>query len=128
MIISRIIPFIYYLRYISKRLYFKLMDTILSWLEQHMLPCFYKHFLGVECPGCGMQRSIIALLKGNLYESFLLYPPLLPFLTLLVLLITQLLFKFKYGAQTLKWVFIFNAMVIVINYLYKIILAFQLMC
>jgi hypothetical protein len=41
---------------------------------------------------CGFQRSVIELLKGNILESFILFPALIP------LLITSLLFivlKFK---------------------------------
>ena len=48
--------------------------NIISWLEQKELPCLFKKYLHVDCPGCGFQRSIIALLKGNFTESFLLFP------------------------------------------------------
>lgn len=48
--------------------------TIISWLEQIELPCLFKKYFHVDCPGCGFQRSIIALLKGNFAESFLLFP------------------------------------------------------
>lgn len=27
------------------------------------ITCVYKHFLGVPCPGCGMTRALICLLK-----------------------------------------------------------------
>lgn len=85
-----------------------------------MLPCFYKKFLGFECPGCGMQRSIIALFRGELYESFLLYPPLFFIILLLVLLIIHLIFKLKHGANILKWMFILNAIVIIISFIIKL--------
>ena len=42
---------------------------IIDWLQKHMIPCFSKKYLGIECPGCGLQRSFIALLKGNIVES-----------------------------------------------------------
>ena len=32
-----------------------------------------------------MQRSIIELLKGNLWESITLYPPLIPLIILMIL-------------------------------------------
>ena len=85
-----------------------------------MMPCFYKKFLGVECPGCGMQRSIIALLKGDFYESFMLYPTLPLIIILIVLLIVHLIFKLKYGAIALKWLFILNAAVIIISFILKL--------
>ncbi|PKP48733.1 MAG: hypothetical protein CVT95_04060 [Bacteroidetes bacterium HGW-Bacteroidetes-12] len=91
------------------------------WLEQHLLNCPYKKILGIDCMGCGLQRSLIALLKGNLVESFLLYPPLITLIIMFVLLPLHLIFKFKHGATWLKYLFIFNLSVIVINYIVKLI-------
>ena len=48
--------------------------NIITWLEQRELSCLFKKYFHVECPGCGFQRSIIALIKGNVGESFLLFP------------------------------------------------------
>jgi hypothetical protein len=97
------------------------MNTIIEWLESHMLPCFYKSFLGIECPGCGMQRAIVELLKGDIWESLKVYPPLIPILFMLAFLITHLIFKFKNGAAYLKYFFIFTTSIILINYIYKLI-------
>ncbi len=55
---------------------------MVEWLESHMLPCFYKKYFGVDCPGCGMQRSLVALLKGDLLESLHLFPALLPLMAM----------------------------------------------
>lgn len=67
--------------------------VMLSWLEQHLLPCAWKSLLGIDCPACGFQRSLVALVKGAFSQSFALYPPLLPVLLLLVLLPVYLLNK-----------------------------------
>jgi hypothetical protein len=50
--------------------------------EKLMLPCFSKQVFGIDCPGCGLQRSVALLLKGELVESFLMYPGLLPMMAL----------------------------------------------
>lgn len=97
------------------------METIIRWLEDHMLPCLYQKYLGMECPGCGMQRSFIELLKGNLLESFKLYPALLPVLFTLVLAASHLMFKFKKGPSLIVWSFSFSAAIIVINFVVKLI-------
>lgn len=97
-----------------------MLDKIADWLETHMLPCFYKKYLGVECPGCGMQRAIIELLKGNFVESIKAYPALLPLLIMLLFLILHLIFKFKNGALYLKILFILTAGTMVVNYIYKL--------
>jgi hypothetical protein len=50
--------------------------------ERHMLPCFSKQVFGLDCPGCGLQRSIALLLKGEFADSFFMYPGLLPMVAL----------------------------------------------
>jgi len=42
------------------------------------LPCVFKQFYGLDCPGCGLQRSFILLLQGEFVSSFKMYPPLIP--------------------------------------------------
>lgn len=90
-------------------------------LERHLLPCFYKKYFGVDCPGCGMQRSMIALLEGNLLESFQLFPALLPMLVMLGFLSLHLVFKFEKGGTWLKYMFIGVAAIVTINYVLKMV-------
>jgi hypothetical protein len=52
----------------------------ISWLQDHLLPCPFKYVTGLDCPGCGFQRSVLALLQGDLHKSFLLYPAAIPLL------------------------------------------------
>jgi hypothetical protein len=97
------------------------MEKIIHWLENHQLPCFYKHGIGIDCPGCGMQTAFILLLKGQFLESIKTYPALLPTLFLLSFLVLHLIFDFKKGAAILKISFIFTVAIIVINYTIKLI-------
>ena len=96
--------------------------ALISWLENNMLSCPYKKYFGLDCFGCGMQRSLIALLKGNVVESFFLYPALLPMITLFLLLIAHIIFKFEHGAKWLKYNFIFVVAIAVINFMVKLTL------
>jgi hypothetical protein len=98
-----------------------MLDKLISWLESHQQACFYKKYLGVECPGCGMQRSFIELLKGNLVESLMLYPALLPTIGLIGYLMLHIIFKFRNGATVLKNLFIINAIIVVLSYIYKLL-------
>lgn len=93
----------------------------LEWLEHHLLPCPTKHFLGIECPGCGMQRSIIELLRGNFWESIKLYPPLIPMIILLVLLGINLKVNSIALQKVLKYFFIAEVIIIFVNYIFKFI-------
>ncbi|HKL37898.1 MAG TPA: DUF2752 domain-containing protein [Bacteroidales bacterium] len=96
-------------------------EQLIQWLEAHLQPCVYKQNLGIECLGCGFQRSLIALLKGNIWESILLYPGLLPMLVLFAFLILHLIFHFKKGAAILKYIFLTDAAIIVTNYIIQTI-------
>jgi hypothetical protein len=94
---------------------------IIRWLEQHMLNCPSKQFLHIECPGCGFQRSFIALLKGDLLQSLSLYPATLPLLGMLVYTFLHVKFKFVNGARNLKYFQLICAVIIVISYSNKIL-------
>ncbi|TZF85668.1 DUF2752 domain-containing protein (plasmid) [Pedobacter sp. BS3] len=51
-------------------------------LQNYLLPCPFKKLTGIDCPGCGFQRSVVALFRGDLTESWQLYPPTIPLLVL----------------------------------------------
>jgi hypothetical protein len=56
------------------------------------IPCAFHWMTGIPCPGCGLTRSISALLRGRLSDSFWLHPlgPLL-FLALVMALVTGIM-------------------------------------
>jgi hypothetical protein len=56
---------------------------VFSWLQDLLLPCPFKVITGFDCPGCGFQRSLLALLQGQWLESYHLYPPTVPLLIVL---------------------------------------------
>ena len=94
--------------------------SLVDWLSQHLLSCPLKSNFGIDCPGCGLQRSIIALLKGNIIESFKFYPATMPLIFLICFTLVHLKVDFKFGAQFIKLMFIGIAVIILINYIYKI--------
>jgi len=102
-----------------------MFDSIISWLEKHLMPCFLKSITHIDCPGCGMQRALIELLKGNFKESFINFPALIPMLGMLFFLFLHILIKFKNGANILKYWFIFVISIMMINYIFKIIQQFN---
>lgn len=89
--------------------------SFIAWLEDHMLRCPYQEHFGISCLGCGMQRSFIALLKGDVMGSIMLYPALLPLIGMFLFLLLHVYFKFKYGAVILKWLFVFNIALTLLN-------------
>ncbi|HDZ14972.1 MAG TPA: DUF2752 domain-containing protein, partial [Pricia sp.] len=51
--------------------------------EGFMLPCLTKKYLGIDCPGCGLQRSVAFLLQGDFLAAFKMYPAIYALLPLL---------------------------------------------
>ena len=92
----------------------------ISFLEEHLLSCPWKQ-VGLECTGCGLQRSVIHLLKGEFTEAFSIYPAIYTLILMLVVLGVHLRFNLNKGALILKWLFILNISIIVIHYVLKFI-------
>lgn len=97
------------------------MHSIVHWLENHLMTCPYKALTGFDCPGCGMQRSFIELLKGNIVDSLYLYPALLPTIFTLLFTAAHLIFKFKNGPAVIKYSFISTVIIVLISYTIKMI-------
>jgi len=71
--------------------------------------------------GCGTQRSILALLEGDMALSISHFPALIPMVLMFVILVAHLIFKFKYGAEVLKWWFIATAGIALTNWSFNAI-------
>lgn len=96
------------------------MSALGDYLKAHLFSCPYKKYFHVECPGCGFQRSFVELLEGNVLLSLKLYPALIPLLCVWLLAAFHLIFKFKNGAFIIKYLFLFCALVITINYIVRL--------
>lgn len=97
------------------------MNTLLvddSW----MLPCMSKQLTGMDCPGCGIQRSISFLLQGNIVDSFLMYPGLFPGMFLFIFLVVDWFKDFKHGEQIKLWATIITIGTILSSYLIKMVI------
>ena len=98
-----------------------MFEAIILFLEQNMLSCFWVKTFGIICPGCGMQRALIAMLKGNFIESFKLYPALIPTLVMFSTLALHIFFKWKRGHLALQWMYLVTLSFIVISFIFKFI-------
>ncbi|MGM9477911.1 DUF2752 domain-containing protein [Pedobacter sp. GSP4] len=92
----------------------------MQWLSAHLFSCPFKSHFGIDCPGCGLQRSVLALFQGDLVASFKFYPATIPLIFVALFTIVHLKMDFKFGAQLIKIVFAGVAVIILINYIYKI--------
>ena len=89
--------------------------------EDYMLPCLSKQVLGMPCPGCGIQRAVSLLLKGEFYAAFLMYPAIYPILALFGFLFLDVFFKIKYANKISIGLMITSVAFILGNFLIKII-------
>lgn len=87
--------------------------------ENYMMPCVNKQLFGVDCMGCGFQRSLVLLLKGDFKEAFKMYPAIFTILLLLVLFLYQLKFKFNNSKKILIGLAITNVVIIIVSYFIK---------
>ena len=95
--------------------------NIISWLEQYQLPCLFKKYFHIDCPGCGFQRSISALLKGNVAESFLLFPTTFALLIFFVGLFVNNKYQFANNKIILNVGLVFIFITFTTSYFYKLI-------
>jgi hypothetical protein len=91
----------------------------IDWIEQHLFTCPNKYFFGLDCPGCGMQRSLLEIFRGNVFDSILLYPGLIPMMFTMVMLIVHLRFKLNNGARLLQYSYITSASVVMVSFFIK---------
>lgn len=83
------------------------------------MQCSWKEHFGVECLTCGTQRSFDHLLNGELLESILMFPALLPLMFTVIITVLHLYFKWRRGPQWIVYSFTFTAVVILLNYIIK---------
>ena len=87
-----------------------------------MLDCYWKSTFGIECFGCGFQRSVELMLHGEIIDSISLFPALIPFVITIVYTLLHLNFKFKNGARHIVIFFIVTVLIMLISYFYKLLL------
>ncbi|KUJ60546.1 hypothetical protein AR687_17395 [Flavobacteriaceae bacterium CRH] len=88
-------------------------------LEKYMLPCLFKTLFGIECLGCGFQRALFLLFKGDFFAGFKMYPAIFTSLLFLGFGVFYLLNKSK-NNQKLLWVSAtINGLFMIVGYYFK---------
>ena len=88
-------------------------------MVNHLLPCAYKSLFGIDCPICGFQRALVFLLHGDIKQSFLIYPPLLPAAFLIIIFALHLLNNKLVKRIFLIYYSLFVLIIITVNYFIK---------
>lgn len=86
-----------------------------------MLDCHWKKHFGIECFGCGFQRSIELLFEGNFLDSLAMFPATIPLLLTFGYTAAHLLFKYKNGAKMIIILFSISASLMLGNFIWKLL-------
>lgn len=88
-------------------------------LENYMIPCFNKQLFGIDCLGCGTQRAIVLILKGDFIAAFYQFPAI--YTTLLFFGFVGLHFfdKNRNYHLPMTGLAIINAIIMIVSYIYK---------
>ncbi len=90
-------------------------------IEDYMLPCFTKTIWGLDCPGCGLQRSAAFLLRGDFSAAWEIYPAIFTIIPLIGVLAVDQLFQVKYINKITIMLLIASVGLILTNYILKFI-------
>jgi hypothetical protein len=88
-------------------------------MEKYMLPCLMKKFFGIECFGCGLQRSVLLFAQGEFVAAFKMYPALYPLLLLLGTIVLEQFTRLKYFKEMVWSLGSLTAFFMVGNYMWK---------
>lgn len=95
--------------------------TFLVNLEDYMLPCMTKQFLGFDCPGCGLQRSVVFLFQGDFVAAFKMYPAIYAILLLFGFLLLENFVKVGHSNKITIFLMISSIALILGNFILKFI-------
>ena len=85
-----------------------------------MIPCMNKKLFGIECPGCGTQRSFLLLINGEFSTAFHIFPAIYSTLLLFLFLGLHFIDKSRDYQKIIIGLAISNALIMIISYIYKI--------
>lgn len=88
-------------------------------IEDFMLPCLNKKFFGIECMGCGMQRSILLVFQGKFEDAFFMYPAIYSLMALMGVIVFSLFKNFKNSNKIITILAILNGVIILTNFILK---------
>ena len=88
-------------------------------IKDYMLPCLNKLLFGIDCPGCGIQRSLAHIIHGEFIEAFKMYPAIYTMIFLGGFILINLKMKFKYAQKIILTLAIINVLIIIVSYVIK---------
>ncbi|MFC6095051.1 DUF2752 domain-containing protein [Flavobacterium qiangtangense] len=89
-------------------------------MEEYMLPCLSKKFFGMECMGCGSQRALVMVFKGDFLNAFHMFPAIYSTLIFFLFVALHFIDKTRSYHKLIIYSAIINAVIMVVAFLIKI--------
>jgi hypothetical protein len=89
-------------------------------MEKYMIPCMNKKLFGVECLGCGTQRSLLLLLQGDFAAAFKMFPAIYTTILLFLFIGLHIIDKSRNYQKIIIGLAITNAIIMIVAYIYKL--------
>lgn len=87
--------------------------------EEYMLPCLSKTLIGVDCMGCGIQRSVALIFQGDFIAAFYMYPAIFTLILLFGFIGLNYFKNYKFAGKVIIPLAIINVVIIVGNFILK---------
>jgi len=88
-------------------------------IEDFMLTCPSKKFLGIECFGCGTQRALVMVFEGRFGDAFHMFPAIYTLLLFFAAVILNFVDTKRNYGNVLVMLAGINAVIMVVSYFYK---------
>lgn len=85
-----------------------------------MLPCWSKKYFGLECMGCGSQRALFMVFKGDFMDAFFMFPAIYTTILFFIFVSLNFIDKTRNYHKLIIFSAVINAMVMVGAFLFKI--------
>ena len=85
-----------------------------------MLPCLSKQLFNLDCPGCGLQRSLLFIWNGEFLAALKMYPAIYFLITLALLIMFNGILKKKTLQKAINFMSILTVITILTNYFIKL--------
>ncbi|MFV8354667.1 DUF2752 domain-containing protein [Flavobacterium sp. XS1P32] len=88
-------------------------------LDKYMLPCLSKTLFGIECLGCGFQRSFLLLIQGDFEGAFKMYPAIFTTLFFLGILALNWIDSNRNYKKLIIGSALLNSVIMIVGYYFK---------
>lgn len=88
-------------------------------MEEYMMPCLSKSIFGIDCFGCGTQRALLLLVRGEFIAAFKMFPAVYTTILLFGIIGLHFIDKSRSYHKIIIATAIINALIMVIAYIYK---------